>query len=82
MNDACRAILSSLAVVKDMSGPVRSRLSAPLMGPPHFGSAREYRTWKKPRSTRPQTSSPLQWPLGVWLLLGLVLMLSVGSFLS
>jgi hypothetical protein len=82
MNEACRAILSSLKVVKDMSKPVRSRLSAPLVGPPHFGSAREYRTWKKARNTSPQTASPLQWPLAIWLLLGLVLMLSVGSFLS
>lgn len=80
MSDARRAILSGLTMVKDISEPVRSRLNAPLLGPPRFGSAREYRTWKASRSVQPKTWSPLQWPLGVWLLLGLVMILWVSSF--
>jgi len=79
---AFRAIVKGLAMIKAISEPLRSRLKAPLIPPPHFGSAREYRTWKASRSARPQTPGPLQWPLGVWLLLGLVLTLWVGSFLS
>ena len=82
MNDACRAILSGLAMVKDMSEPVRSRLKAPLLGPPRFRSAREYRTWRASRSAQPKTWKPLQWPLGVWLLLGLMLILWVRSFIA
>jgi len=82
MSDARRAILSGLTIVKDMSEPVRSRLTAPLLGPPRFESAREYRTWKASRSAQPKTWRPLQWPLGVWLLLGLVMILWVSSFIA
>jgi hypothetical protein len=79
MSDARRAILSGLTIVKDMSEPVRSRLNAPLLGPPRFGSAREYRNWKASRGAEPPTWRPLQWPLGVWLLLGLGMILWVSS---
>lgn len=82
MSDAGRAILSGIVLVKDMSEPLRSRLKAPLVGPPRFGSVREYRRWKARRSTNPNSWKPLQWPLGVWLLLGLVLILWVKSFIA
>jgi|RhiMetdeSRZDD1v2_1073273.scaffolds.fasta_scaffold205807_2 hypothetical protein len=82
VNDARRVILSGLDTVKDMSEPVRNRLSAPLVGPPRFGSAREYRTWKASRAAQPKTWHPLHWPLGVWLLLGLVLILWVRSLIA
>jgi len=82
MNDLGRAILSGVAMVTEMSEPVRSRLWAPLIPPPHFRSVREYRAWKTSRDAQPTMWRPLQWPLGVWLALGLVLMWWVGSFLA
>lgn len=78
---AWRAMSSALATARDLSEPLVSRLKAPLIGPARFGSAREYRTWKKVRSARPPAPSPLQWPLGVWLLIGLGVTVCLGSFL-
>ena len=79
VNDARRVLLTGLATVKDMSEPVRNRLNAPLVRPPQFGSAREYRNWKASRTAQPKRWQPLQWPLGVWLLLGVIVILWVSS---
>jgi len=79
---AWRTTSSGLAMVKSMSAPVGQRLKAPLVGPRRFESAREYRTWKKVRSARPPAVMPLQWPLGVWLLIGVGAMLWAGSLLK
>jgi hypothetical protein len=77
-----RAISTGLARGQDAAEPVRKRLGEPLVGPPRFGTAREYRTWKAQRRTQPQKLSALQWPLGVWLAIGVAVTLWVGSLLS
>lgn len=81
-DQACRAIMLGLTLIRDVAGPVRHRLNAPLIGPPRFGTAREYRRWKAHRSARPQTWNALQWPLGVWFLIGVALIFWVKSVLS
>jgi hypothetical protein len=77
-----RAILTGLARGQDVAEPVRKRLNAPLVGPPRFGTAREYRTWKEQRRTRPQKRSALHWPLGVWLVIGVAVVVWLSSLLS
>jgi len=60
---------------------VRTRLNAPPIAPPRFGMVKEYRTWKARRRARPQVWDALQWPLGVWLVIGVVLILWMRSAL-
>jgi hypothetical protein len=80
--EACGAIMSGLARGRDVAEPVRDRLNAPLIGPPRFGTAREYRTWKETRRARPRTWTALQWPLGIWLVIGVAVVFWVKSLLS
>jgi hypothetical protein len=75
LEDVRRAISTGLARGQE-------RLNAPLVGPTRFESAREYRTWREQRRTQPRKRSALQWPLGVWLAIGVVVTLWVSSLLS
>jgi hypothetical protein len=67
------------AVVEAQAQQVRQRLGEPLLRPPRFGSAQEYRAWKARRDRNGNTRSPLQWPLWVWVLIGLALLWWVVS---
>ena len=81
MDDVRQAIVTGLARGQDAADPLRKRLNAPLVGPPRFGTAREYRTWRDLRRTRPAKASALQWPLGVWLAIGIAVTLFLSSLL-
>lgn len=67
---------------RELAEPVRVRLNAPLVGPRRFGTFREYRTWKAQRAARPPIWNALQWPLGVWFLIGVALTAWVKSVLT
>jgi hypothetical protein len=82
LSDVRDGALKAVAVIAAVWEPVGRRLKAPLIPPQQFGSVREYRMWKASRATRPQSAGPLQWPLGVWLLIGLVLTAWIGAKLS
>ena len=82
VEDVRRAILTGLARGQDVAEPVRKRLNAPLVGPPRFETAREYRAWREQRRTQPGKRSALQWPLGVWLAIGAGVVFWVSSLLS
>ncbi|HEY7676978.1 MAG TPA: hypothetical protein VIG69_07885 [Candidatus Methylomirabilis sp.] len=82
LEEVRRLIAIGLARGQDAAGPVRKRLNAPLVGPPRFGTAREYRTWREQRRTQPKTPGALHWPLGVWLAIGVAVTLWLGSLLS
>jgi hypothetical protein len=74
-DQVCRAVNQAVATARDVTEPVRRRLEAPLIRPPRFESVKEYRTWKRQRSARPPAWNALQWPLGVWLGIAVVLAL-------
>ena len=80
--DLCRAIVAGLAIARDAIEPVRVRINAPLIAPPRFGTVKEYRTWKARRRARPVIWNALQWPLGVWLVIGVTLIMWMKSALS
>jgi hypothetical protein len=82
MDEVRQAILAGVVRGQDVAEPVRKRLNAPLVGPPRFETAREYRTWREQRRTQPGKRSALQWPLGVWLAIGVVVILWVSALLS
>jgi hypothetical protein len=77
-----RAVSQAVATAREVAEPVRRRLEAPLVPPPRFDSAKDYRTWKRERSARPPRWSALQWPLGIWLGIAALLALWVKSVLS
>jgi hypothetical protein len=68
------------ALVWALAQQVRQRLGEPLIRP-RFGSARQYRAWKARRDRSGETWSPLQWPLWVWVLIGLALLWWVVSLI-
>jgi hypothetical protein len=78
---ARRRITRGLAQARELAEPVRDRLNAPLIRPPRFGTVKQYRTWREARASRPQVWNAVHWPLGVWLVIGLVLIVSVKSLL-
>src|SRR5262245_41238166 len=81
MEEVRRVIAIGLARGQGAAETIRRRLNAPLVGPPRFGTAREYRTWKKQRGTKPPKLGALHWPLGVWLAIGVAVTLWLSSLL-
>ncbi len=77
-----RAIVVGLATAREAIGPVRVRINAPLIAPPRFGTVKEYRAWKARRRARPLIGNALQWPLGVWVVIGVTLVMWIKSALS
>lgn len=77
-----RAIVAGLATAHEALEPVRVRINAPLIAPPRFGTVKEYRAWKARRRARPLIGTALQWPLGVWVVIGVTLVMWMKSALS
>jgi hypothetical protein len=77
-----RAVVAGLTTAREAIGPVRVRINAPLLAPPRFGTVKEYRAWKARRRARPLIGSALQWPLGVWVVIGVTLVMWLRSALS
>jgi hypothetical protein len=74
-------ITRGLAQARVLAEPVRDRLNAPLIRPPRFGTVKQYRTWRETRGSRPQAWNAVHWPLGIWLVIALALIVSVRSLL-